>query len=93
MIATPGLWHTHPHVVAPALLLLLLQVCKAKRNMHNAADRPVIELASQHNGAGASSGRAPGQDNRRRCGAVVLILSGRQQHSQLAGTPAKMCQH
>jgi hypothetical protein len=35
--------------------------------MHSAAEKPVMQLASQHNGAGASSGRAPRHDNRRRC--------------------------
>jgi hypothetical protein len=44
----PGLWHTHPHLSAPALLLLMMmmmmQVWKAKRNMHNAAEQPEMKL-------------------------------------------------
>jgi hypothetical protein len=48
MLEMPGLWHTHPHLVAPVLLLLLMMMMmmqvKAKRNMHNAAEQPGMKL-------------------------------------------------
>jgi hypothetical protein len=42
---------------------------------------------AQAQAAARHQGRATG----RGAGAVVLIISERQQDSQLAGTPAKMC--
>jgi hypothetical protein len=47
MLEMPGLWHIHPHLVAPVLLLLmmiLMMQVKAKRNMHNAAEQPGMKL-------------------------------------------------
>jgi hypothetical protein len=72
---------------------MVLQVQKAKRNMRDAAEEPFMSwrhsIMAQAQAAAGHQGRTTGGG----ADTVVLILSGRQQQSQLTGTPAKMCQH